>query len=89
MTTYNISLNDELAQLVEKQIKINKFANRSEFFRQLLRDFFVTGKNKENTDDDWINDEPYFSELKKRVNELNSGKAKLISSKDFDKEFGF
>lgn len=40
MATYNISLNDELAQLVEASIKQGYYANRSEFFRSILRNYY-------------------------------------------------
>ncbi|MBT4937421.1 ribbon-helix-helix protein, CopG family [Candidatus Peregrinibacteria bacterium] len=37
MATYNISLNDELDELVKTEMKRMKYANRSEFFRELVR----------------------------------------------------
>jgi len=84
MNTYNISLNKELAVLVDKQIKLGKFANRSEFFRQLLRHAFFS---KTQTQEDWIYSEPFFSELQNRVSDIRNGKEKIINSKKFDKEF--
>ena len=42
MITYNISINDELAQIVEEGIKKRKYANRSEFFRDLIRTYYFT-----------------------------------------------
>ena len=86
MITYNISLNQELARFVEKQIKLGKFANRSEFFRQILRSMFLSNKTN-SIDNDWLYKEPHYSELKQRVKRLKSGKEKIISAKDFDKEF--
>ena len=88
MITYNISLNKELAQLVEQQVKLGKFANRSEFFRQILRSIFLSNK-ADNIASDWLYSEPYYSELKQRVKNLKAGKEKLISAKEFDKEFNF
>ena len=88
MITYNISLNQELARFVEKQIKLGKFANRSEFFRQILRSMFLSNKTN-SIDNDWLYKEPHYGELKQRVKKLKSGKEKLISAKDFDKEFNF
>ena len=41
MSTYNISLNPALAQIVEREIKVKKYASRSEFFRDLLRHYFL------------------------------------------------
>ncbi|MFH1564743.1 MAG: ribbon-helix-helix domain-containing protein [bacterium] len=81
MITYNISLNKELAQLVDEQIEFGKFANRSEFFRQLLRNTFLS------KDEDWIYNEPHYGELQKRVKNLDG--QKLTSAKEFDKEFKF
>lgn len=37
MITMNISLNKELAEVVDREVKAQKFANRSEFFRELVR----------------------------------------------------
>jgi len=37
MITMNISLNKELAEVVDREVKENKYANRSEFFRELVR----------------------------------------------------
>ena len=44
MINYNISLNKELAQVVEEKMKQGKYANRSEFFRELIRRTFVLGE---------------------------------------------
>lgn len=82
MNTYNISLNKELAELVDKQVKSGYFANRSEFFRQLLRHAFFSNRD---TKEDWVYEKPFFSELQARISTLK--KEKLISSKEFDKEF--
>jgi len=41
MITWNISLNDELAQIVDEEMKKKKFANRSEFFRDLIRTVYL------------------------------------------------
>ena len=41
MATFNISLNDELAQIVDEEMKKKKFANRSEFFRDLIRTVYL------------------------------------------------
>ena len=57
MTTYNISINDELASIVEETIKTQKYANRSEFFRDLLRKFFV--KNEHSIEEINEHDEDY------------------------------
>ena len=39
MPNYNISLNPALAREVERTIKKRKYANRSEFFRHLIRQY--------------------------------------------------
>ena len=41
MTHYNISINDELAEIVEYMMKERKYANRSEFFRELIRRHYL------------------------------------------------
>jgi len=40
MTTFTISLPDQLAEAVDKETVTRGFATRSEFFRDLLRRFF-------------------------------------------------
>lgn len=47
MITYNISINNELAEVVENAIKNKKFANRSEFFRDLVRKFELENEEYE------------------------------------------
>ncbi len=42
MPNYNISLNDELALVVDTEIKTRKYSSRSEFFRDLIRQRYVT-----------------------------------------------
>ncbi len=81
MLSYNISINEDLTKLVDKKVKEGKFANRSEFFRQLLRANFLENQN------DWIEQPPYKEELARRLKKLNSGKEILTSLKDFEKEF--
>ena len=39
--TYTISVNKELARIVEKEKKHGKFGNTSEFFRHLIRQHYV------------------------------------------------
>ena len=58
MTTYNISVNDDLAIIVEEAIKAQKYANRSEFFRDLVRKFYVNN-NQYEVDELGDNDEDY------------------------------
>lgn len=41
MVHYNISINDELAELVEQMMKHGRYANRSEFFRDLIRKAYL------------------------------------------------
>lgn len=41
MITINISLNKELADIVEHEVKTKKYANRSEFFRDLIRTNYI------------------------------------------------
>ena len=46
MPNYNISLNDDLAQIVETEIKEGKYSNRSEFFRALVRNRYVADDDR-------------------------------------------
>ena len=41
MITYNITFNDDLASVVDKEMKRNKYGNRSEFFRDLVRKVYI------------------------------------------------
>lgn len=45
MPNYNISLNDELAMVVDTEIKMRKYSSRSEFFRDLVRQRYVTDED--------------------------------------------
>ena len=47
MVTMNISLNKELADFVDKEVKTKKYANRSEFFRHILRMAFMMSLPRE------------------------------------------
>ncbi len=87
MQTYNISLNKELAELVDEQLKQGRFANRSEFFRQLLRHAFFS--QEQSIQNDWIYSEPFYGELKNRLTRIEEKKEKITDSKSFDKEFNF
>lgn len=54
---YNISINDELAIIVDRIMKERKYANRSEFFRDLIRKFYIDeGNSIEEID---VNDPDY------------------------------
>lgn len=46
MPNYNISLNDELAAVVDTEIKMRKYSSRSEFFRDLVRQRYVTDEDQ-------------------------------------------
>jgi|WetSurMetagenome_2_1015567.scaffolds.fasta_scaffold55617_6 Arc/MetJ-type ribon-helix-helix transcriptional regulator len=41
MITYNITFNEDLASVVDKEMKRNKYGNRSEFFRDLVRKVYI------------------------------------------------
>jgi Arc/MetJ-type ribon-helix-helix transcriptional regulator len=45
MATYNISINDELDQIVKSEMHKKKYANRSEFFRSLIRKAYISDNN--------------------------------------------
>lgn len=63
MPNYNISLNGALAKIVEKEIKIKKYASRSEFFRDLVRRQYV---HEEYTIEPITDNDPDQRILKKR-----------------------
>jgi metal-responsive CopG/Arc/MetJ family transcriptional regulator len=80
MTTYSISLNDELADLVEHEIKSRKFANRSEFFRDLVRTKFLSSENTSS-----IEEIPVYSEDYKLIQEREKN-AELVDFNDILEE---
>lgn len=61
----NISLPQEMVQMVEKSMKESHFATKSEFFRALLRM--------------WLENK-LMDELEESRKELHSGKGKLLKS---------
>lgn len=46
MPNYNISINSELAQVIDRAMREKKYSSRSEFFRDLVRDKFVIGSEE-------------------------------------------
>ena len=62
MINYNISLNEELAIIVEQEIKKGKYSNRSEFFREMIRKIFIVGKNE-------IDEKKHFNYLTRTLEE--------------------
>ncbi len=46
MPNYTISLNDDLALVVDTEIKRRKFSSTSEFFRDLVRQRYVTDEDR-------------------------------------------
>ena len=61
----NISLPVQLDSIVENEVKIGKYASKSEFFRSLLR-MWMEGR--------------LAGDLKKSREELKAGKGKLLHS---------
>jgi len=80
MATFNISLNDELVKVINQEIKKRKYANRSEFFRELIRNTFFP-INEE------VLDEKEVVELTARIRGIKKGREKIVSLKEFDKKF--
>jgi len=64
-TVINISLPPRLALVVNKEVTSGKYASKSEFFRNLLRN--------------WMEDR-ILNELEKSRRELKGGKGKLLRS---------
>jgi Arc/MetJ-type ribon-helix-helix transcriptional regulator len=81
MINYNISLNKELAQIVEKKIKSGKYANRSEFFREMIRKMFVFG-DKEYFIEEIKNGSCEYEKLEK----MSKDKKNIASYSDFLKK---
>lgn len=50
MVTINISINEDLAEIVEKEMKDKKYTNKSEFFRDLIRRQYVYNTSTSNKD---------------------------------------
>lgn len=61
----NISLPDQLNEVVDEAMESGNFASKSEFFRHLLRD--------------WT-EQRLLSDLEKSKEEIKSGKGKLLKS---------
>ena len=61
----NISLPQQMATIVNKEVKTGKYASKSEFFRSLLRS--------------WIENKA-LSNLKESRKELSTGKGMLLKS---------
>ena len=81
MINYNISLNNELAQIVEQKIQEGKYANRSEFFRELIRHIFVF---QESLDIEAIM--PDNSDYKK-LEKMSKEKTKIMTYSQFARQF--
>lgn len=62
----NISLPPEMADMVKKEVKKRHFPTVSEFFRDLLRDYY---EEKE-----------VLKELRKSQKEIDTGKGKVLKS---------
>ncbi len=48
MPNYNISINQALAKVIDREIRERKYSSRSEFFRDIIRDRFVVGSAEYN-----------------------------------------
>lgn len=48
MATYNVSINNELAEFINAEIKDKKYASNSEFFRELVRERMLCNRNLHN-----------------------------------------
>ena len=79
MINYNISINDELAIIVEQIMRERKYANRSEFFRDLIRRFYV--KEKDYTIEELDPSDPDYQLIESRKKD-----AEYITMKEVIKE---
>lgn len=82
MITYNISFNEELATVVEAMIRKGKYANRSEFFRNLVRDNCL--EDDECVIEELDTSDPDYRFIKEGKKDKNT---KWIPIKDVAKEF--
>lgn len=64
MTHYNITINDELAAVVDRLMAERKYANRSEFFRDLIRRFYL--ENEDHVIEELHPDDPDLSLIQNR-----------------------
>lgn len=67
MQTFNISINDELADIVTQEMKRKKYANRSEFFRDLIRRHYLESNDGIYQIDTVTSNDPDYALLKTRV----------------------
>lgn len=65
MVTMNISINEELVKVIDIEIKKKKYANRSEFFRDLIRKTFVDDK------EDFVYSKDYYKMLNYTLRDWN------------------
>ncbi|MEK7648714.1 MAG: ribbon-helix-helix domain-containing protein [Patescibacteria group bacterium] len=65
MPNYNISLNKGLAQIVTTEIRKKKYANRSEFFRDLIRRRYVL-RESDVVIDNILPSDPDYTLVRKR-----------------------
>lgn len=61
----NISLPEQLALVVNREVKVGKYASKSEFFRSVLRE--------------WMKHR-FYQETKESMAELKKGKGKVLNS---------
>ena len=62
----NISINEELVKIIDLEIKKKKYANRSEFFRDLIRKTYVDDEEK-----DWPQTREYYKLLDYTMRDWN------------------
>lgn len=41
MINYNITINEDLAKIIEREMKRKRYGNKSEFFRELIRKTYL------------------------------------------------
>jgi len=77
MPNYNISLNKGLARIVTTEIRKKKYANRSEFFRDLIRRRYVLRESSGAIDEILPSDPDYLLIQKRKKNPSFISLAKL------------
>ncbi len=67
MTTCTISMNDELAEIVEYEMRRGRYKNKSEFFRNLVRKVYL--ESEEGVIEEVLSGDPDYELVKKREKE--------------------
>ncbi|OGC82633.1 MAG: hypothetical protein A2V81_03950 [Candidatus Abawacabacteria bacterium RBG_16_42_10] len=79
MVHYNITLNQELADIVDREMKKKKYSNRSEFFRDLVRRQYLA--EEDYSIEEILPGDPDYKFLQSLKKKSKSSKFKVLNSK--------